>query len=162
MQASLEPTLGPAEILKWSEVKVAESCPTLCDPMDYSLPGSSIHGILQTRMLEWVALPSFRESSQPRDQMHISYVSCKWFFMTSATWEAHWFHKEASYSPCWWGPWVGLLSRKVFLQLLQTQEECALGKLSLAVTSHNSNSDLLRLTELPEKPAQLSGTCTLK
>ena len=39
---------------------VAQSCPTLCDPMDYSLPGSSIHGILQERMLEWVAI-SFPE-----------------------------------------------------------------------------------------------------
>ena len=40
---------------------------TLCDPMDYSLPGSSIHGILQARILEWVALPSSRGSSRPRD-----------------------------------------------------------------------------------------------
>ena len=40
--------------VKWSEV--AQSCPTLCDPMDCSLPGSTIHGILQTRILEWVAI----------------------------------------------------------------------------------------------------------
>ena len=39
-----------------SEVKVAQSCPTLSDPMDYSLPGSSIHGILQARVLEWGAI----------------------------------------------------------------------------------------------------------
>ena len=38
------------------ESEVAQSCPTLCDPMDYSLPGSSIHGILQARVLEWVAI----------------------------------------------------------------------------------------------------------
>ena len=38
--------------------KVAQSCPTLCDPMDCSLPGSSVRGILQARVLEWVALPS--------------------------------------------------------------------------------------------------------
>ena len=37
-----------------SEREVAQSCPTLCDPMDYSLPGSSIHGIFQARVLEWV------------------------------------------------------------------------------------------------------------
>ena len=39
-----------------SESEVAQSCPTLCDPMDHSLPGSSIHGILQARVLEWVAI----------------------------------------------------------------------------------------------------------
>ena len=44
-------------------------CPTLCEPMDYSPPGSSVHGILQARILEWVAMPSPRGSSQPRDQI---------------------------------------------------------------------------------------------
>ena len=39
-----------------SESEVAQSCPTLCNPMDYSLPGSSIHGIFQARVLEWVAI----------------------------------------------------------------------------------------------------------
>ena len=39
-----------------SESEVAQSCPTLCDPMDCSLPGSSIHGIFQARVLEWVAI----------------------------------------------------------------------------------------------------------
>ena len=39
------------------KVKVAQSCPTLCDPMDCSLPGSSVHGSLQARILEWVAVP---------------------------------------------------------------------------------------------------------
>ena len=43
----------------------APSCTTLCDPMDYSLPGSSVHGILQARILEWVAKPSSRASSWP-------------------------------------------------------------------------------------------------
>ena len=43
------------------------SCLTLCDPMDCSLPGSSVHGILQARILEWVAMPSSKGSSQPRD-----------------------------------------------------------------------------------------------
>ena len=38
-------------------VLVGQSCPTLCDPMDYSLPGSSVHGIPQERILEWVAIP---------------------------------------------------------------------------------------------------------
>ena len=48
---------------------VAQSCPTLCHLMDCSLPGSSVHGIVQARILEWVAMPSSRESSQPRNQL---------------------------------------------------------------------------------------------
>ena len=54
--------------------------------MDRSLPGSSVHGILQTRILEWVAMPSSRGSSPPRDQTCVSYVSCiaRWVFTTSA------------------------------------------------------------------------------
>ena len=50
------------------EVLVTQSCPTLCDPMDCSLPGSSVHGIFQIRIWEWVAIPFFRGSSRPRDQ----------------------------------------------------------------------------------------------
>ena len=45
---------------------VSQSCPTLCNPVDCGLLGSSVHGILQARMLEWVAMPSLRGSSQPR------------------------------------------------------------------------------------------------
>ena len=56
--------------------KLLQSCLTLCDPMDCSPPGSSVHGILQTRILEWVAMPSSRGSSQPRDLTRVSYVSC--------------------------------------------------------------------------------------
>ena len=49
-------------------VLVAQLCLTLCDPMDSTPPGSSVHGILQSRILEWVAVPFSRGSSQPRDQ----------------------------------------------------------------------------------------------
>ena len=52
--------------------KSLQSCPTLCDPMDCSLPGSSVHGILQERMLEWVAMFFSRGSSRPRDWTHVS------------------------------------------------------------------------------------------
>ena len=54
---------------------VARSCPTLCDPLDCSLPGSSVHGILQARILDWVAVPSSRGSSQPRDQTWVSGIA---------------------------------------------------------------------------------------
>ena len=47
--------------------KSLQSCQTLCNPMDCSLPASSIHGILKARILEWVAMPSSRASSQTRD-----------------------------------------------------------------------------------------------
>ena len=53
---------------------VIKSCLTLCDPMNYSPPGFSIHGISQARTLEWVAVPFFRESYQPRDQTWISCI----------------------------------------------------------------------------------------
>ena len=50
-----------------SKSEVTQSCPTLCDPMDCSLPDSSIHGIFQARILEWVAISFSRGSSLPRD-----------------------------------------------------------------------------------------------
>ena len=55
--------------------KLLQLCLPLCDPMDCSLPVYSIHGILQTRILEWVAMPSSRGSSPPRDPTCVSYVS---------------------------------------------------------------------------------------
>ena len=55
-------------------VSVAQSCLTLCDPRDCSLPGSSLHGILQARILEWVAMPSSRGSSRPRDGTRVSRI----------------------------------------------------------------------------------------
>ena len=57
-------------------VKSLQSCLSLCNRMDCSPPGSSVHRIFQARILEWVAMPSSRESSQLRDGTHISYVSC--------------------------------------------------------------------------------------
>ena len=65
----------------------ALSCLILCDPMDCSPPGSSVPGILQARILEWVAMPSSRESSQPRDQTQVSRTAGR-FFTVWATREA--------------------------------------------------------------------------
>ena len=56
-----------------------QSCPILWDPMDCSLPDSSVHGILQARILEWVPVPSSRGSSQPRDQIQVSRISGRFF-----------------------------------------------------------------------------------
>jgi len=58
-----------------SEVKVTQSCLTLCNAMDYSLPGSSIHGILQARIWEWVAVPFTRGSAQPKDRTQVSLIA---------------------------------------------------------------------------------------
>ena len=52
------------------------SCPTLCDPVDCSSPSSSVPGILQAGILEWVAMPFSRGPSGPRDETRVSYVPC--------------------------------------------------------------------------------------
>ena len=56
------------------KVKVAQSCLTLCNPMNYT-----VHGILQARILEWVAFPFSRESSEPMDQTQVSTIAEKFF-----------------------------------------------------------------------------------
>ena len=63
--------------MKWSEV--AQSCPTLCDPMDCSLPGFSVHGIFQVRVLEWVAISFSRRSSWLRDWTQVSCIAGRRF-----------------------------------------------------------------------------------
>ena len=61
------------------KVLVTQLCPTLYNRMDYSLPGFSVHGILQARILEWVAIPFSRRSSRPRDQTWVSCIAGKFF-----------------------------------------------------------------------------------
>ena len=58
---------------------VTQLCPTLSNPMDYSLPVSSVHGILQARILEWVAIPFSRRSSWPRDWKQVSCIAGRCF-----------------------------------------------------------------------------------
>ena len=72
---------------------------TVCDPMDCSPPGSSVHGILQARILEWVVVSSSRGSSRPRDQTRISYVSCMgrpvlYHLRHPGSWDALWRRAE--------------------------------------------------------------------
>ena len=64
-------------------VEVAQSCPTSCDPIDCSLPGSSVHGILQVRILEWVAIPFPRGPSQPRDRTQDYHIASRLFTFLS-------------------------------------------------------------------------------
>ena len=69
---------------------VVQSCSTLCDPVDCSLPGFSVCGTLQARILEWVAVSSSRGPSRPRDRTLVSYVSCtgRQILYHYTTWEA--------------------------------------------------------------------------
>ena len=64
---------GPRECRK-GKSEVAQSCPALCDPVDCSPPGSSVHGIFQSWVLEWVAVSFSRGSSQPRDRTWVSSI----------------------------------------------------------------------------------------
>ena len=74
-------------------VLVAQSCPTLWDPINWSPPGSSIHGILQARTLNLVAIPFSTGSSKPRDQTLVSCIGGRCFKLW-ATREAHWYILE--------------------------------------------------------------------
>ena len=68
---SLLTTFKPSRSKTYCLCLVAQSYPTLCDPLDCSPPGSSVHGILQARTSEWVAVPSPRGSSGPKDRIYI-------------------------------------------------------------------------------------------
>ena len=61
------------------EAQATQLCPILCDPMDCNLLGFSVHGILQARILEWVAIPFSRGSSWPRDWSLVSHVAGRFF-----------------------------------------------------------------------------------
>jgi len=69
------------------KVLVTQSCLTLCDPIHCSIPGSSVHEILQARILEWIAIPVSRRSSLPRDLTGVSCIAGR-FFTVRATREA--------------------------------------------------------------------------
>ena len=73
----------------WTHAKLLQLCPALFDPMDYSPPGFSVHGIFQTRILEWAAMPSFRGSSWPREWTHVSCLQ-------------HWQADSLPLVPCGW------------------------------------------------------------
>ena len=89
--------------MKWSEV--AQSCPTLCDPMDCSPPGSSVHGILQARILEWVAILFSRGSSQPRDRTQVSRIAGRCFSL--------WATRES---------WVGIKNALSLIEILYLED----------------------------------------
>ena len=76
-------------------------CPILCNPMDYSPPGSSVQGLLQARILEWIAMLSSRGSSQPRDWTQVSHAAGR-FFTVWATREVWNEGAATKLSGIWW------------------------------------------------------------
>ena len=103
--------------------EVTQSCPTLCDPMACSLPGSSVRGIFQAIVLEWIAISFSRGSSQPRDQTQVSRIVDRHFTIW-ATREAQERLKSTNWKGSmsagqeWWKPtsswnfWIPRLDRK--------------------------------------------------
>ena len=112
----------------------AQLCPTLCDPMDCNPPGSSVHGILRARILQWVAMPSSRGSSQPRNRTQVSRIAGG-FFTIWATREAQYWDTDArlqaradrsddTRSPQFWMEWWSLLSLTLCGRGLRTARTC--------------------------------------
>ena len=81
------------DVRKGKESEVIHSCPTLCDPMDCNLPGSSVHVIFQARVLEWVAISFSRGSSRPRDWTWVSRIAGRRFTI--------WVTREANGCESW-------------------------------------------------------------
>ena len=84
--------------LKWSDV--AQSCPTLCNPMDCSRSGSSIHRIFQARVLEWIAISFSRGSSRPRNQTQVSHIAGRRF--TVWCWQKNRYKNQQILSTDFW------------------------------------------------------------
>ena len=83
---------GPQNVAVFGKVKVwvTQSCPTLCDPMDCSPPSSSVHGVLQARVLGWGALPFSGGSSQPKDQTQVPCIAGRVFTAWATTEALFW------------------------------------------------------------------------
>ena len=79
------------------KVLFAQLCPTLCDPMDCIPPGSSVHGILQARILEWVVISFSRGSSQPKDRTCVSCIGKRILYHCT-----NWFVSHSVVSNSWW------------------------------------------------------------
>ena len=107
---------------------VSQSCLTLCDPLVCSLPGSSLHGILQTRILQWVAIPFSRGSSQPSRSLlviHFIYGSVYMSIPNSLPQSLHWKYK--SFCVCVEGEfWIGLGNLFILSILHASQNETKL------------------------------------
>ena len=103
--------------INWCEVKITQSCPTLCDPMDYT-----VHRILQARILEWVFVPFSRGPYKPRDWTQ-AYLRCRWILYQLShqgsprilEWAAYPFSRGSSWPRNWTG--VSCIAGEFFCQL---------------------------------------------
>ena len=96
-------------------VLVAQSCPTLCNPMDCSLPGSSVHGISQARILKWVAVPFSKGSSWYRDWTRISCIADRFFTM--------WTIKETSIYIVLYVNYINKTGKKIKIKIFISAKE---------------------------------------
>ena len=146
---------------------VIQSCPSLCDPMDCSPPGSSAHGISQARTLEWVAISFSRGSSQPRDQtlclLLDRQILCHW-----ATWEAPFlfitmstlfYSKKAITVMCVNYFWIKLKKKK---QNRRTKKKPSLKAYDPEQILYFLILPLLLLTPLPRTPFMTSSKTQIK
>ena len=79
MLGKIEGRIKVKETNTFKSIEVTQSCPTVCNHVDCSLPGSSFHGIFQARVLEWLAFSVSRESFQPRDRTQVSHIAGRRF-----------------------------------------------------------------------------------
>jgi len=96
-----------------THARLLQSCLTLCYPMDCSPPGSTVHRILQARIVEWIAIPFSRGSSRPRDWTQVSYRSCIVRLVLY-----HWHHLGSYWTrghPKW--PYLDLIICKDYFQM---------------------------------------------
>ena len=86
-RSAWSPSIYPQLCLWLVRVLAVQSCPTLCDPVDCSPPSSSVHGILQARILEWVIIPFSRASSWPRDLTPVFCIAGRFFTIWATRWD---------------------------------------------------------------------------
>ena len=117
--------------------KLLQSCPTLCDPMNCSLPGSSVHGTLQARILEWVAMPSSKGSFQPVSLMFPALAGR--YCTTCATWETLFNHSYAIFIFKKSTKLISLLSKEKKLKIFKSWETTFQTKLQIFCSYARAN-----------------------
>ena len=140
-----------------------QSCPASCNHMEHSPPGSSVHGILQARILEWVVMPSFKGSSQPRNCTCISCIASR-FFTQWATWEAHQIRSDQSFSRVrlFATPWI--TARQASLSITNSQTSPRLTSIESVMPSSHLIlcRPLLLLPPIPPSIRVFSNESTLR